>query len=444
VPTVKPVALAAGLVLLIAATLLFAIVVVASINTDADTRLGAIVFLVIAVAMAVLADDLLITGLRQSDQARAKRFGGPLPLTALILAGPLVLAMILVGTVANWLARAPIRTDGREVGYPTLTSFPQGDRAESERDAETAEPAPVRDRPAIAAMLTHGVSLRWEAAVIATLLDLAARGYIRVTEESGGLRCRAPGARPAESLVYFERLLLDHIDGRLAAGDAPIQALLPDYRDEEGHQWFRQFQAAVRAEAHGQGLVSSPQSGSIGRPFMPSGADSTILSHWRAIREGLLTAAQRPVLPESGVLVDDPMLPWAIATGVAEGTLQAMLPSAPWSSFGNHWHAVNVPWRSKRRVPRWSLGRGKRDQTKKFRARVVRRWTTIHDSEYGTETRHFLAVDDGVGDDALVYRLTQDQYWSARHDGDLLVTVDHKGRLADLAQFPPAGEKHGT
>jgi hypothetical protein len=441
---VKAVALAAGVALLIVAMCLLTIVVFPGTNTDRDTWLGALIFLVMAVAVAVVADVLIIIGLRQPAtttpiQARGKRSGGRLLSPGLILAAPLVLTIILVGTVTSWLARAVSRTGGHEVGNPkTLTPFAQGDRAKSDWDDQTAQPAPARDRPAIAAMLFHDVSLQWEAAVIATLLDLAARRYVRFTEESGRLWCRAPGTRPAESLVRFERLLLDHIDGRLAAGDAPIQALLPDYQDEEGNFWFGRFQAAVREEAHRLGLISSPRSRSTGGRFVAtaSGADPATVSHWRAIGERLVTAAQRPLEPESGAAVNDPMLPWAIATGVAEGTLQAMLPSAPWSSFGNHWHVVNVPRRSKGRVPRWSLRRGKPDQRMTFTARVIRRWTRTDSSEYGTYTHYFLAVDDGSGGDALVHRVTQDQYRSTRHDGDLRVTVDHKGRLADLVQVP--------
>lgn len=78
-----------------------------------------------------------------------------------------------------------------------------------------------------------------------------------------------------------------------------------------------------------------------------------------------------------------------------------------------------------------------------FSARVIRRWTRADESEYGTSLRYFLAVDDGGGGDALVYRVKRHQYHITRTDGDVLVSVDQKGRFADLAQLTPSGEDEG-
>jgi hypothetical protein len=294
------------------------------------------------------------------------------------------------------------------------------------------------DCPAIAAQLTHGRSLRWEAAVVATLLDLAARGHLQLVMEPAGLLCHVPrSSPPAVGLAAFERMLLDHVWGRLAVDGAPIRALVPDYKDEDGHRVFESLDSAMLEEAHRRGLVRDRRR----RPAITGGrvrttaAGDAAVKRWLEMRRDLLAAPQPPRLPEPGESIADGTLAWAVALDAAPGALAAMLPAGAWSSLGGSWRQVRVRKgnRLKGTAPRWSLGRSRADERRTFTGRVIRRWTESSYADYvGTYTIHFLAVDDGVAIEAHVWTVDATRFGRFPYGSDVRVTIDHKQRLVEM------------
>ena len=308
-PAVKVVATVAGLVLLIAGAVGFALVVLVAFpgsSMNADTQAGATFVLVLALLVASSADVLLIAGLRQPPPRRM-RYRKRTTRAALFLASPLIFLVVLIARVVTRLRRAP--------GGPPLAAV-----AATTMDEGSTGSAGGRELPGIAAMLVHSVPLRWQAAFMATLIDLAVHGHAELAERSGGLPwCRAPGAATSGPVAAFERLLLDHVVRRLAAGDAPVQALVPDHQDQDGNRWFRGFESAVLDEAHRRSLAGDPRSRPILWPFMSEarsrGADPAAVRRWLEMRDMLQTRPGARRIPESGAAVDDPSLAWAIALG---------------------------------------------------------------------------------------------------------------------------------
>jgi hypothetical protein len=115
-------ALVTGIVLLVAAGVLFlsvAIVVIPRAAVDADTQLGLAIFLIAAVLIAAVADLLIIAAVRQSPTQRlvatlgpaagrrARRPVGPqrTSLPVLVVLAPILTVIVVTGTVASWLVR---------------------------------------------------------------------------------------------------------------------------------------------------------------------------------------------------------------------------------------------------------------------------------------------------------------------------------------------------
>ena len=101
--------------------------------------------------------------------------------------------------------------------------------------------------------------LNWKVtptALPATLLDLAARGYVDI--EGAGperyvvrLRSRQD---PGESLVGYEKMLMDHLKTRARDGIVPSGALTTGPQ-AESTSWWRRFRKAVVQEAKERGLA---------------------------------------------------------------------------------------------------------------------------------------------------------------------------------------------
>jgi len=94
------------------------------------------------------------------------------------------------------------------------------------------------------------------AAYPATILDLAASGYLAITErEPGQLWCDVPASAPADSgLARSERLVLAGVRA-LAAGDgAPFEALAESCASDVRGRWDP-FERAVRAEGRQAGIT---------------------------------------------------------------------------------------------------------------------------------------------------------------------------------------------
>lgn len=109
------------------------------------------------------------------------------------------------------------------------------------------------ERPAVVALLTGGFDLD-EAAMPATVIDLAHRGYFTI-EKYGKrtvlrLRQRTTDDRP---LAPYEQRVLEHIRRSAVDGVTPAEVLT---LGEHGvsDRWFRSFRREVTADARAQGL----------------------------------------------------------------------------------------------------------------------------------------------------------------------------------------------
>src|SRR4051794_38768732 len=145
---------------------------------------------------------------------------------------------------------------------------------------------PGDEPPAVVSVLATDWSVTEDAAE-ATLLDLAARGYlelrqpdadprhttVHVTAESpaaaaaaaarqarvlraGAVSVSGSAGRPAgpPPLTRYEQQVLDHVSGTAVGGVVPLTALT--FRDQgRADRWAKAFEAAVLADARDRGLI---------------------------------------------------------------------------------------------------------------------------------------------------------------------------------------------
>jgi hypothetical protein len=125
------------------------------------------------------------------------------------------------------------------------------------RPRAAADPGPglAPEKPALVNLSVTRCQLNG-AAYPATILDLAAGGYLAMAErEPGQLWCDVPVSAPADtSLVRSERLVLAGVRA-LAAGDgAPFEALAESCASDVRGRWDP-FERAVRAEGRPAGIT---------------------------------------------------------------------------------------------------------------------------------------------------------------------------------------------
>jgi hypothetical protein len=237
----------------------------------------------------------------------------------------------------------------------------------------------------------------------ATLLDLAARGWIGLDEaEPSRVMCRLAGGRPDDpGLTAYERRALAHLELR-AAGTGAVPGTALDTGFEAGEDEFRKlFRDEVRADARGRGLLRSR----IGRGTLAlleiAGAgcmvlaDTAVIRHhaagiivlvtftylvflqapWALYRRTRLTRAGRAALAEwlgfrvaligsrtgqtAGTamlaVAGDRRIAYAAALGAAPDAAAAFSSSADrdyaWSSFGGSWHRVLLGTADTKYVP---------------------------------------------------------------------------------------------
>lgn len=252
--------------------------------------------------------------------------------------------------------------------------------------------------PALVEFLTGG----WESgrgAPRATLLDLAARGFLAL-EQTGPdprdtlVRIRPARKEPPEELLPYEALVLARVTALASTGVLPAGALARGTEDED-RGWWRAFGRAVAADARDRGLardryparlkagltlaavvpaalaavlfvslagygawsvslgigVGGWACGSLlvsrltGERETPAGVEAC--AHWLGVREWLARDESFPALPPAAVALWDRYLAYGAATGVARSAL-AVLPLGPrderraWSTYGGGWHEVRL------------------------------------------------------------------------------------------------------
>lgn len=152
----------------------------------------------------------------------------------------LVVAIIL--SVAGWAAHAYAEWSTRPP-----TDAPTGDRRPEPLEGHDLEP------PAVVALLTNGYDAP-NTAVTATALDLAARGWIRITTVDGefAVVTRSAAAR-GDTLLPFEQQVLNHLASR-AFNDVVSAGALAVAQHRLDRSWWLRFRRSVAAQAGALGL----------------------------------------------------------------------------------------------------------------------------------------------------------------------------------------------
>jgi hypothetical protein len=138
---------------------------------------------------------------------------------------------------------------------------------------------------AVVGVLTNGFAVP-TAAVPATVLDLAARGWIRLAHADGELVVvtKTSSAAVGDVLRPHEQLVLNHLSAR-AFNDAVSGATLAVAQRRLGRGWWRRFDRAVAAAAHELGLATRRYTP---LHLAPAAAAALLAAYalWRALRGG--------------------------------------------------------------------------------------------------------------------------------------------------------------
>lgn len=152
------------------------------------------------------------------------------------------LVVAIAAAAAGWVLHARAARTTRPDHDP-----PAGDQRPRPLSDGSLEP------PAVVALLTNGYDTP-DAAVTATALDLAARGWIRLTTVDGELAVVTRGtARAGDSLLPFEQQVLNHLASR-AFNDVISAGTLAISQHRLDRRWWLRFRRAVAAHAAGLGL----------------------------------------------------------------------------------------------------------------------------------------------------------------------------------------------
>jgi hypothetical protein len=137
---------------------------------------------------------------------------------------------------AEWSTRGP-------------RSEPHGEKRPRPVDGQTLEP------PAVVGLITNDFTAP-QAAVTATAIDLAARGWIRLSSSDGELVVVTRG-KPAhgDSLQPYEQQVLNHLASRAFNDVSSASTLALSHHRLDRRWWFR-FERGVAADAAARGLSS--------------------------------------------------------------------------------------------------------------------------------------------------------------------------------------------
>lgn len=255
------------------------------------------------------------------------------------------------------------------------------------------------ESPALANLLTNGWLLN-EDAMPATLLDLAARGFVTIEDRGDGrMQCRLrPRSPETTSLNPYERRILDHIRELASEGVVPAAALTTGPGDES-RKWWNAFRKEVGNDAKSRGLAGEfwPLKLSLlmlllGVPIYlliasatgfresdevrqtallqtvtfgmwagifplalvtvtarlrdtPGGR--TAAAHWFGLRKNLETLPLFPDMPADAVVTWERHLAYGAALGVAGRTVKELPLGAEhdrraWTNYGGSWQQVRV------------------------------------------------------------------------------------------------------
>lgn len=152
------------------------------------------------------------------------------------------LAVAIVATLAGWALHVYFYWSRR----PRLLE-PVGMQRPQPLEGHQLEP------PAVVALLTNDYDTP-RSAVTATALDLAARGWIRLTTSDGELVVVTRGSgQVGDSLRPFEQQVLNHLAAR-AFNDVASAGTLAASHHRLDHRWWRRFRRSVATTSSELGL----------------------------------------------------------------------------------------------------------------------------------------------------------------------------------------------
>jgi hypothetical protein len=287
---------------------------------------------------------------------------------------------------------------------------------EPDEGPATMDPPARDERPALVGFLARDFEVPTEA-VAATLVDLAARGWISI-EPAGGdqLVVRAPRRDGKGRLAPYEKRVLDHVRGLAVArpdadggGVVPAGALTTGTEDASARWWAsfarevvdeararglcrNRWPAAVKAlllvglggaallvwaaggfrdpeEVHSTGLWWGAIAAAVGivvvgvsvsksRRQRDTDAGRAAAGRWLGLRRFLVDHGDFPSAPATSVAIWDAYLGWAAAFGLAPLAVESLPLGTEddhraWSSYGGTWRRVRVGY------PRWRPGWGR-------------------------------------------------------------------------------------
>jgi hypothetical protein len=214
---------------------------------------------------------------------------------------------------------------------------------------------PARDEsPAVISLITGGWSLAQQS-VPATLLDLAARGYVAITRQGDDVVVHLPpqgvatyaGGRAVASLLAHERMVLDHVQqlaARSPQRNVPAAALTTGAH-QQARRWWRQFRAGVHRDAMDRGLARRRVLTRTGLTDTTQGREAA--AHWLGARAMLARDPRLASSQPSDVGVWGRVLAYGVAMGLAPRAaqglpLRASSPRRAWSPVGGTWRPVRI------------------------------------------------------------------------------------------------------
>jgi hypothetical protein len=250
--------------------------------------------------------------------------------------------------------------------------------------------------PAVANLLVNNFRSTREA-IPATLLDLAARGFLELEQTvPGHVTCRLRGLGRQDPPAPYERRVLALLRARAVDGVVPAAALTTGPGDRAA-RWWKGFRGEVIDETQARGLsrdiwdsrtlgtvalvalVPAPLFGlaagelgvgigyvagalavigalRAGRRQRDTAEGLRVASGWAAVRSKLRENPQFGTLPPTAVTVWERYLAYAAALGLADAAVGAIPMGADpdtraWSAHGGTWHEVRV--RYGRLLPAW-------------------------------------------------------------------------------------------
>ena len=278
------------------------------------------------------------------------------------------------------------------------TSFP----TLADPGPETSDLGPDPEPPAIANLLVNRCHVT-SAAAAATLIDLAARGHLELSEvgpEHYVVRLRSG---PAEPLTEYEQQVVDLVRQRATGGSAPLEAIELDESQATG--WRDRFAKRVTADAKARGLLrgrwtradwigfgalaaivvllvagglvvadvkqTNQDGSSFGeedwffvalagwfgvlavlrslRSVRYSAAGDAATARWLGVKRYLQHDKEFGDIAPAGVAIWDRLLAYGAALGVARGAAAAIPlevedPDTAWSRVGGDWHQVHIEY----------------------------------------------------------------------------------------------------